>query len=145
MEKHFQYWGSWQQLMSGKVIADWIDRNSEPMDPIFGVLLHPTTGRAGPGDSCIFHHFLYDHGGKYAYHSAVHDAFGYLLDQHNVGPGYNYLNLEPLKTTNKLAGQLSGVYFFKKALKKMNSTTELALMGANIMNATLRSHGEIVI
>lgn len=40
-----QYWGCRQQLLSGKVIADWVDTTAGPMDPIFGVLLSPTAGK----------------------------------------------------------------------------------------------------
>ena len=38
------YWGSRQQLLAGKVIADWVDCKNGPLDPIFGVLLQPTAG-----------------------------------------------------------------------------------------------------
>ena len=39
-----KYWGSRQQLLGGKVIADWVDRDNGPLDPLFGVLLNPTAG-----------------------------------------------------------------------------------------------------
>lgn len=45
---HDEYWGTRQQLLSGKVICDWLDHDDqEPMDPIFGVLLNPTAGKIG--------------------------------------------------------------------------------------------------
>ena len=44
MLKTKTYWGSRQQLLAGKVIADWVDRENGPLDPIFGVLLNPTAG-----------------------------------------------------------------------------------------------------
>ena len=42
---HDKFWGSRQQLRGGKVIADWIDREYGPLDPVFGVLLCPTVGK----------------------------------------------------------------------------------------------------
>ena len=41
----------------------------------------------GPGDSVFMHEVLFDDNGNMAYHSAVHDAFGYLFNKHGVGPG----------------------------------------------------------
>lgn len=41
---HTDYWASRQQLLSGKVVADWIDQDYGPLDPFFGVLLNPTLG-----------------------------------------------------------------------------------------------------
>ena len=42
---HIEYWATRQQLLSGKVVVDWLDLNYGPMDPIFGVLLNPTLGQ----------------------------------------------------------------------------------------------------
>jgi len=39
-----EYWGTWQQMLCGKVIADWLDPDYVPLDPIFGILLNPTGG-----------------------------------------------------------------------------------------------------
>jgi len=49
--EHKGYWGTRQQMLAGKVICDWLesfdkdDDDDEPMDPIYGVLLNPTSGR----------------------------------------------------------------------------------------------------
>ena len=43
--EHSSYWGSRQQLMAGKVIADWVDRENGALDPVFGILLQPTAGK----------------------------------------------------------------------------------------------------
>lgn len=112
------YWGTRQQMLSGKVIADWIDVTYGPMDPIFGILLNPTTGRVGPSDSTIVHELLFDVNGRFAYHSAVHDAFGYLFTLHHIGPGYDYLQRKILNNDNIFAGQASGLTFWKKAVRK---------------------------
>ena len=42
--EHEGFWGSRQQLLAGKVIADYVDPDGVPLDPIFGVLLQPTAG-----------------------------------------------------------------------------------------------------
>ena len=42
---HKKFWGSRQQMLAGKVIADWIDPEGGNLDPIFGVILQPTGGR----------------------------------------------------------------------------------------------------
>ncbi|XP_066936407.1 uncharacterized protein [Clytia hemisphaerica] len=114
-----EYWGTRQQLRAGKVIADWLDPLNGPLDPVFGVLLCPTAGRTGPGDSVLLHSILFDHSGPIAYHSAVHDAFGYLKNYHNTGPGYNYLSTcSMFATENPAAGQISGINFWNKVFMK---------------------------
>lgn len=77
------------------------------------------TGRTGPGDSVLLHSILFDHSGPIAYHSAVHDAFGYLKNYHNTGPGYNYLSTcSMFATENPAAGQISGINFWNKVFMK---------------------------
>ena len=119
LKDHKNYWGSRQQLLSAKLIADWLDPDNGPLDPIFGALLQPTTGRAGPGDSGWMHQLLFDGCGYVAYHSAVHDAFGYLHNFHNIGPGYDYLDQSKLKKNNPLAGQVDGMSFWRRVVRKI--------------------------
>ncbi|XP_066928123.1 uncharacterized protein [Clytia hemisphaerica] len=116
---HTNYWGTRQQLLAGKVIADHVDKSYGSLDPIFGILLCPVAGRAGPGDSGIVHNILFDDDGPLAYHSAAHDAFGYLITHHDVGPGYNYLGAcgEVLDASRCMSGQISGLLFWKDVLK----------------------------
>lgn len=115
---HLEYWGTRQQLLAGKVIADYVDDPNGPLDPVFGVLLSPVAGRTGPGDSGIVHELLFDNDGPLAYHSAVHDAFGYLVTYHNIGPGYNYVGSHSLlKPSQCMAGQMSGLHFWRELLK----------------------------
>ena len=129
--------------MSGKVIADWIDRKNGPLDPIFGVLLNPSAGRVGKGDSCFLHHFLYDEDGKYAYHSAVHDAFGYLKDIHNEGPGYNYINQSILTSKNALSGQVYGIKFWEEVLEYFTLKPSLVHL-ANYVSGALFAKNNII-
>eukprot|EP00794_Sanderia_malayensis_P009275 gene9275-10253_t len=119
---HVDYWATRQQLRAGKVIADWIDRRFGPLDPIFGALLCPTGGRTGPGDSDVTHAILFDDNGPIAYHSAVHDAFGYLLNFHNTGPGYKYLGAFSIfRKDEPMCEQVAGVEFWTQLLE--NSVT----------------------
>ena len=62
------------------------------------------------------HNLLYDDRGFMAYHSAVHDAFGYLLTFHEIGPGYDYLKKSVLSKYNPISGQYDGISFWKKLL-----------------------------
>ena len=76
-------------------------------------------GRAGPGDSSFVHDILFDNTGPFAYHSAVHDAFGYLLTHHNIGPGYDYIGAGSIFDSSKcMSGQVSGIFFWKNLLKE---------------------------
>ena len=114
--------------MAGKVICDWLTEDDKPpMDPIFGVLLNPTAGRVGPGDSGWFHDIMYDNSGEMAHHSAVHDGFGYLINFHETGPGYDYMYKSFFDTDNPLAGQFSGIDFWRKYVNE--SEDKLKVVG----------------
>ncbi|XP_066936890.1 uncharacterized protein [Clytia hemisphaerica] len=125
-EEHDHYWGTRQQMMCGKTIADWLEKrekkaknstyDADSFDPIFGVLLNPTGGRVGPGDTNWMHEALFDDLGAFAYHSAVHDGFGYLKTNHSTGPGYNYLNKGLFGDSSPLGGQISGISFWESTL-----------------------------
>jgi len=117
---HSFYWGTRQQMLFGKVICDWLaEHKNAPMDPIFGTLLNPTGGRVGPGDTGFFHDSLFDNMGPFAYHSAVHDGFGYLKTNHKTGPGYNYLNKGIFGDWSPLGGQYSGLEFWNETCEKL--------------------------
>ena len=135
---HNNFWGSRQQLLSGKVIADWVDPEHGPLDPVFGVLLQPTAGRAGPGDAGWFHQVMFDGNGPCAYHSAVHDAFGYLKTDHGTGPGYDYMRNSRFRDSRPVAGQIGGLKFWKKVLRSEE-------LKPNIMDLTTRTLGVIPI
>ena len=76
-------------------------------------------GRVGPGDTTWFHNTLFDDYGHMAYHSAVHDGFGYLKTAHETGPGYDYLDEGWLSDGNPMAGQICGISFWKDYLKEI--------------------------
>ena len=62
---------------------------------------------------------LFDNTGYMAYHSAVHDAFGYLRKHHHTGPGYDYMDDSILSTDNPMSGQISGMNFWKKVCNEV--------------------------
>jgi hypothetical protein len=109
-----------EQLRFGKLIGDALG-----VDPIFGALLSPTGGIAGAGNKEVGGFAYAAGGGKdvVTTHGIAHDAGGYLLNYHNVGPGYQYVpdvSLHILDRTNPLAGQVDGLRFFSN-LKQYGS------------------------
>ena len=59
-------------------------------NPIFGSLLNPTGGITGHRNE-EYYKENYDH--IISFHTYFHDAGGYLYNYHNIGPGYNYIDL----------------------------------------------------
>ena len=54
-----------------------------------------------------------------AFHSAVHDAFGYLLNFHQTGPGYKYLSgYSIFDAKEPLSEQFSGIEFWSELLSR---------------------------
>ena len=101
---HPSFMGSESQLQTGKVIGDALG-----IDPVFGSLLNPTGGLVGPENYGISVGEDYGVGR----HGIVHDAGGYLLNYHDIGPGYNYLGLEDNRSPhNRNTGQESGIEFW---------------------------------
>lgn len=95
---NIDFTGTNAQLTFGKVVGDVFG-----IDAVFGSLISPTGGMAGPGNGRI--PFTSD-GSAVATHGAVHDAAGYLKNCHNIGDGYDYFNNEAGSDgTNPLAGQ----------------------------------------
>ena len=61
-----------------------------------------------------------------AFHTAVHDAFGYLYTYHDIGPGYDYLGTSRMSLENKFAGRFDGVSFWKTALNEISTINMVA-------------------
>jgi hypothetical protein len=96
--EHEDFTASNAQLRFGKIVGDVFG-----IDAVFGSLISPTGGMAGPGNDRI--PILKD-GGAVATHGAIHDAAGYLYNCHGIGSGYDYLQSEPgSDPKNPLAGQ----------------------------------------
>lgn len=103
--RHHGFTGSTGQLRFGMVIGDVFG-----LDPVFGSLISPTGGAVGPGSDSLSQA---DPNNPTVMHGVVHDAAGYLLNAHGVGPGYNYLNADwELDSSNPLAGQSSGTAYW---------------------------------
>ena len=99
--------GSLRHLRFGKVVADSLGLGHA----VFGALLSPTGGIAGSGNSRLAS-WLSPHS-WFVKHATVHDAYGYLLTCHNVGPGYQYVDgWSVFDSTNPLGGQLGGLWFW---------------------------------
>ncbi|CAH3131784.1 unnamed protein product [Porites lobata] len=120
------YWGTKQQLRCGEIIADTLGG----LDPVFGILLYPAGGRtelANPNNK----HFRIT--GKeqeeieaILYHTATHDACGYLNEYHQIGPGYNYLGtrLTVVPTCFPQSGRLAALMFWKKLINQPDTPFE---------------------
>lgn len=105
---HPSFMGSNTQMRYGSVVGD-----AFGIDPVFGSMLNPTGGLVGPGNWAIAGDDT-----PVGYHGIIHDAAGYLNTYHGVGPGYDYLGVDPIPTTNPLSGQVAGVAYW-------TATTEL--------------------
>jgi len=120
------YWGTKQQLRCGEIIADTLGG----LDPVFGVLLHPAGGRtelANPNNK----HFRIPRRDQeeieaMLYHTATHDACGYLNEYHYIGPGYNYLGtmLTVFPTCIPQSGRLAALMFWKKLINEPDTPFE---------------------
>jgi len=85
----WNFWGSIKQLQCGKCIIDCInEKYSYNLHPIWGSLLNPTGGIVGAGNNELINRRWNSY---ISLHGCVHDACGYLLNYHNIGCGYNYL------------------------------------------------------
>ncbi len=99
---HPSFMGSNTQMRYGSVVGD-----AFGIDPVFGAMLNPTGGLVGPGNWAIAGDET-----PVGYHGVVHDAAGYLQTYHGVGPGYDYLGVDPIPTSNPLSGQAAGVAYW---------------------------------
>ena len=104
-------------LLFGRIVGDALG-----LHPVFGALLNPTGGIVGPGNStCLMR--CVGSAPSLNRHALGHDAFGYLLNYHQRGPGYCYLELNAmgccgcgsrLGRTDPVGGQHTGYYWWVK-------------------------------
>jgi len=121
------YWGSRQQLRAGKVIADHV--TLVEIDPIFGVLLHPSAGQYENREPYLNRYqneseFQYPTACDVSnlpisYHYVMQDAFSYLKEKHNVGPCSNYLDEYALFHSNNLSGNMLAIIFWERLLNRI--------------------------
>ena len=109
----WNFWGSIKQLQSGKCIADCLNKEYGcNLHPIWGSLLNPTSGIVGAGNNELINR---DWDSYVSLHGCVHDACGYLINYHKIGPGYNYLETywTFFGKTSPMSCQFYGLYYWK--------------------------------
>ena len=102
-----------EQLRFGKMVGDSLGG----LDPVFGALLSPTGGIPGAGNTRVTNSLAIGLAGgldAVTNHGIAHDAAGYLLNYHQMGPGYQYVpNFKGwISTTSPLSGQQGGLNFY---------------------------------
>ena len=88
---------------------------------------------------------FFDDRGFLAYHSAVHDAFGYLINFHQKGPGYDYMKKSKLGRFNPLSGQVDGITFWRNYLKMNVMPDDLVRSTFALMFGGLNTNGIILL
>ena len=113
-KENWNNWGSYKQFLSGKIIVDELNKiHNTNIHSIWGCLLNPTGGITGPGNRKLM---VPQWNSGLSFHSCAHDAYGYLLNYHGIGPGFNYLNtyLTFFPRWYHLSCQVFGIYWWKK-------------------------------
>jgi len=106
---HSDFMGSTVQLRYGQVVGDQLG-----IDPVFGSLLNPTGGLVGAGN---FPSAQFADESPISYHGVFHDAAGYLYNYHNIGPGYDYMGLEPNRDQgHPFTGQETGIPYWNEKM-----------------------------
>lgn len=105
--------GSMTQMRYGSVVGD-----AFGIDPTFGAMLNPSGGLIGPGNWAFA-------GADTAvgYHQISHDAAGYLYNNHQIGPGYDYLGTGSGSPSNPATGQSAGISFWRQAVGGSTSSS----------------------
>jgi hypothetical protein len=127
---HQSMWGSIRQLKFGRVVIDTIcsdkgvTENTESecveLDPVFGSLLSPTGGIVGSGNTELYEGTDKD---CIVMHGITHDAGGYLMNYHDIGPGYNYLHTRKTCFPSKFPCSThgAGILFWRRFIDNMDS------------------------
>ena len=101
---------------------------------------NPSSGMIGPGNCVWFHHLmLWVSGGVggewykklFKNHAAIHNAFGFLINQNDIGPGYMYGVYSDIKVESQhwwnrccFMGQLSGLYMLGRLMTNKGKDIE---------------------
>lgn len=119
-----EFMGSMTQMRYGSVVGD-----AFGIDPTFGAMLNPTGGLIGPGNWAFA-------GADTAvgYHQISHDAGGYLQNNHQIGPGYDYLGSGTGSPSDPSTGHSAGISFWRQALggSTISSTQGSLAMGGQV-------------
>ena len=118
------FMGSMTQMRYGSVVGD-----AFGIDPTFGAMLNPSGGLVGPGNWAFA-------GADTAvgYHQISHDAAGYLQNNHQIGPGYDYLGSGTGSPSDPSTGHSAGLSFWRQALggSTSSSTQGSLAMGGQV-------------
>lgn len=128
--QHSEFMGSEEQLQTGKIIGDALG-----IDPVFGSLLNPTGGIIGRDNDQVS-----DAGNETGLgrHGIVHDAGGYLLKYHDIGPGYDYLNLEEGRgRRHPMTGQESGIKYWQGKMGETGFWATMNELGGQYMGGVV--------
>ena len=102
---------------------------------------NPSGGMIGPGNCMWFHRLMLRVSGGGGVgewyekllknHAAIHDAFGFLINQHDIGPGYMYGIYSDIKVESQhwwnrccFMGQLSGLYVLGRLMTNKGKDIE---------------------
>jgi hypothetical protein len=129
---HGDHWGSRRQLMFGMVVGDHLG-----IHPVFATFLNPCGGLIGPGGGALTTYLDTNLSGinsdnVWDYHGAAHDAYGYLYNNHDIGPGYQYIdseinNWDPNGTDDSLSGQVSGYIYWARKMGASEAAIEMLI------------------
>ena len=101
---------------------------------------NPSGGMIGPGNCMWFYRLMLRVSGGvgdewyeklFKNHAAIHDAFGFLINQHDIGPGYMYGVYSDIKVESQhwwnrccFMGQLSGLYVLGRLMTNKGKDIE---------------------
>ena len=100
---------------------------------------NPSGGMIGPGNCMWFHRLMLQVSGRVGEwyekllknHAAIHDAFSFLVNQNNIGPGYMYGVYSNIKVASQhwwncccFMGQLSGLYMLGRLMMNKGKDIE---------------------
>merc|ERR1711934_252891 len=132
-EDNLDLWGSRRQYAYGRTVARLLDHykgSSFKLNPMFAMMMNPTGGIVGPDNTSIWKGDVHD---AIVCHAIVHDAFGYLINFHGLGPGYNYLNVcDMIPSTSPFCCQLAGL---SRAMKIAKASGRMGTSGRIRRNA----------
>jgi len=124
-------WGSRRQWAYGETVSRLLAHYSGvDLHPVFAIMLNPTGGIAGYGNTSILTGDMHI---SMIVHAVVHDGFGYVRSFHNKGPGYNYLSIDSAVTPTSIMSrftkdknspfncQLEGVWYTRREMLKLGT------------------------
>jgi len=142
-----EQYGTPAQLRFGYVVGDALD-----IDPAFASMMNPTGGFTGPGADSLNIDGMgpiedtFPITEALAFHSPTHDAYGFLIKEFDIGPGYCYVpdGFCKFGPDDPKSGQVSGISFWKDELD-INLTREEIIEAANEITGELKEAGSEIV